>query len=144
MARKSALHPHVLDHVARLGNHLNWHGAMHSEYFLDPMTGQPSFIEANPRIGETVNATLSGNNLCEALLRVSLDEAPPPRKASAVGVPQSRRLHEPARHCERGHGRRALLAELLRAALGLGVYRGSEDELTRPRDDTGAACRPRR
>src|SRR5204862_62425 len=76
----------AMEHVARLGAHLGWQGALHSEYFHDRPNGTVSFMEANPRIGETVNATLSGVNLCEYLLRVSLDETLEPAAPPRTGV----------------------------------------------------------
>jgi biotin carboxylase len=80
-ARIGVSHPVVTEHLRRIGQHLNWHGAMHIEYFHDDRTG-PSYIEANPRIGETLNATLSGVNLCELLVRVSLGESIEPQAPS--------------------------------------------------------------
>ena len=41
------------------------------DYFFDSHTRRPEYIEANPRIGETVNGQLSGINLCELLVRLS-------------------------------------------------------------------------
>jgi hypothetical protein len=71
-ARVGVTHPVVLEHLRRLGGHLRWHGALMLDYFHDDATGRPSYIEANPRIGETMNATLSGVNLCALLVEVSL------------------------------------------------------------------------
>jgi hypothetical protein len=42
------------------------------DYLFDQDTGQPAYIEANPRMGETMNATLSGVNLADLVVRVSL------------------------------------------------------------------------
>lgn len=58
-------HPAVADHMRLLGRHLDWHGPLFLEYFYDLAQQRPAYIEANPRIGETVNAMLSGVNLCQ-------------------------------------------------------------------------------
>jgi hypothetical protein len=70
-ARESVSQPVVYEHLALIGRRLNWHGAMHIEYLCDPATDSPTYIEANPRIGETMNAVLGGANLCEILVEVS-------------------------------------------------------------------------
>jgi predicted ATP-grasp superfamily ATP-dependent carboligase len=131
-ARESVDHGVVAEHLKLLGAHLNWHGALHVEYFVDPTSGAPTYIEANPRIGETLNATLSGTNLCEELLHVSSGDAGSPQTASRSGVITHSVLTSLLAICQRGQGRRAVLAELSKACCKRGVYRGSTDELTRP------------
>jgi len=132
--RESTRHPFVLDDVARLGAAFGWHGAIHAEYFLDEQ-GRPTYIEANPRIGETLNATLSGVNLSEALVRVSLDEPVEPPESVREGVKTHAIMMALMAAAERGEGRRQIAAELWRAWRGRGVYAGSHDDLTRPRED---------
>ena len=53
---------------------------------LRSRNGRPEYIEANPRIGETVNALLSGVNLPQLLVEVSRGESPPPAPLGKVGV----------------------------------------------------------
>jgi hypothetical protein len=137
-ARTSAHHPIVLDYLAQLGGHLNWHGATFLDYFYNPRTGQPQFIEANPRIGETVNALLSGVNLCEHLVKVSCGETLPTiNRHSPPGVEV--RTHSGfmvlLSAALEGSRRRNLLQEIWRQARHRGLYEASEDELTRPRQD---------
>ncbi len=133
--RESVSHPFVFADVARLGAHLSWHGAMHMEYFYDHKSGIPTYIEANPRIGETLNATLSGTNLCELLARVSLGQSTSQPTTARAGVRTHSVLMGLMGKAERGGGRLSLLRELFRAWTGKGAYRDSEDELTRPRED---------
>jgi predicted ATP-grasp superfamily ATP-dependent carboligase len=134
-ARESVSHGEVREHAARLGAHLGWHGAMHMEYFCDAAAKGPIYIEANPRIGETFNATLSGANLCELLVRVSMDEKVLPLAPSSPGVRTHALMMSLMGLAERGAGRPAILAELWRAWTGRGVYQQSQDELTRPWED---------
>jgi predicted ATP-grasp superfamily ATP-dependent carboligase len=134
-ARLSVQQPLVAEHVSRLGAHLHWHGAMHLEYFCDPQTNQPSYIEANPRIGETMNSTLAGLNLCELLVKVSLGESLPRGQMSNPGVRTHSLLMSLMALAERGENRRAIWRELGEARHHRGIYEKSEDELTRPRED---------
>ena len=133
--RESCRQPEIQEHVALLGAHLKWHGAMHVEYFFDAENGRCSYIEANPRIGETFNATLSGINLCDKLLRVSRGVAAPPPTAAPIGLRTHSLLMSLMGRAERGAGRRELVKELYRAWSRTGTYRDSQDELTRPRED---------
>jgi predicted ATP-grasp superfamily ATP-dependent carboligase len=137
-ARESVTQPAVYEHLARLGRRLAWHGAFHVEYLCDPATGSPTYIEANPRIGETMNATLGGANLCEALVRVSLGE----RLAAPVFARPGVRTHSVLMAlmgaAEGGEGRRGVLAELRRWRRREGAYHDSEDELVRPGEDPRA------
>ena len=135
MARVSASHPVVVEQVRRLGRYLGWHGAIFLEYFYDATTREPRYIEANPRIGETVNAILSGLNLCEMLVSVSLGGKVIPAGPSKVGVRS---------HCGfllllaaglEGANRRDLAKELWRAWTRRDYYENSRNEITRPGED---------
>jgi hypothetical protein len=134
-AREGVANPVVLEHLATLGARLNWHGALMLDYLFDPATGQPAYIDANPRIGETLNATLSGLNLAELLVQVSLGRTVAPPPPSRPGVRTHSVVTGLLGAAQRGQGRRHLLAELWRAWTRQGVYAGSRDELTRPRED---------
>jgi hypothetical protein len=134
-ARVSAAHPLVLEQVAALGAHLSWHGALTLDYLWEPATGRASYIDANPRLGETINATLSGVNLAQLLLDVAVDR---PLAGVAVGR-AGVRTHSVAMtllaRAGAGASRPQLLAELGRACSGRGLYANSRDELTRPTED---------
>lgn len=135
MAHVSTHHQNVVDFVEQIGNHLDWHGAAFFDFFHDDLTGEVVFIEANPRIGQTVNALLSGVNLSKLLMQVSLDQEvsriPPGRTGT--------RTHEGflmvmTRALE-GASRRELLGEMFRCWRRTGLYENSSDELTRLADD---------
>jgi hypothetical protein len=135
-ARVGAKHPIVLDHLAVLGAHLRWHGALSLDYIWDQQTGRPSYIDANPRIGETLNATLSGTNLCELLVEVGKGAVSrPPSRSARLQVKTHSVAMTLLAEAQAGATRRRLLAELARAWKGSDVYAGSQDEVTRPRDD---------
>jgi hypothetical protein len=134
-ARVSADHPIVREQITELGRHLNWHGSMFIDYFYDHQSGRPEYIEANPRIGETVNALLSGVNLPELLVRVSMGQSPPPAPLGRVGVRSQSFVMILMHEAYERRGRGALLREISDFRAGRGIYANSDDELTRPRDD---------
>ncbi|MCS6851282.1 MAG: hypothetical protein NZ700_08960 [Gemmataceae bacterium] len=137
-ARVSVDHPEVREQVARLGRHLRWHGALMLDYLYDPHRG-PSYIDANPRLGETFNAFASGLNLCELLLRVSMGEPVEAAPPSKHGVRTHSLMMSLLGHVQAGGRQGRLLAEACQALIRWGLYADSQDELTRPWDDWPSA-----
>jgi len=134
-ARVSADHAIVRENVAKIGAHLNWHGAFFIDYFYDAATALPQYIEANPRVGEPVNAMLSGVNLPELLVEISLGQSPQPAAAGRAGVRTHNLLMVLMSAAHEGKNRAALVRELRDGIAGRGLYENSEEELIRPRDD---------
>jgi predicted ATP-grasp superfamily ATP-dependent carboligase len=134
-ARTSADHPTVREHLARLGRRLGWHGALFIDYFYDRASGRPEYIEANPRIGETVNALLSGVNLPQLLVEVSRGQSPPPAPLGKVGVRTHNFMMILMSMAFEGQRRAAIIREIRENEASHGIYEDSEDELTRPRED---------
>jgi len=135
MLRVSASHPNVVEDVRRLGEHLAWHGPMFLEYFYDRGSGGAQYIEANPRIGEPVNAMLCGVNLCELMVRISLGEQVEPVPPSRPGVRSHLGFIWLIAASVKGATRRQLLAEIWRMRMGTGDFANCENEITRPRED---------
>lgn len=133
-ARVGVSHPAVIEHLRRLGAHLRWHGALMLDYLHDEVSG-PAFIEANPRIGETMNATLSGVNLCAVLVDVSLGNTVQSLPPSRPGVRTHGLINLLLALGQSGVGKEQIRGELKRALTGQGLYEGSEEELTRPSED---------
>jgi len=134
-ARIGVAHPVVIEHLVLLGARLHWHGALTLDYLWDSRSKQPQYIEANPRIGETFNATLSGLNLCEVLLQVGLEKSISSPATSREGVRTHSWLMTLLAQAQGGCDRRHLLRELVTAALGKGLYKQSQDEITRWGED---------
>ena len=135
MARISAWHPQVVQDVARMGRYLNWHGALFLEYFFDDSTGRYQYLEANPRIGETFNATLCGMNLCEQLVRVSTNEKVELLERAPTDALSHQSFMILMAKAIDGGSRSQLVGELFRSWRRQDVYENSEDELTRPTSD---------
>ena len=135
VSRISVSHPAVVEDIRRLGAHLQWHGPLFVEYFYDESTGGVQYLEANPRIGETLNATICGVDLCGQVIRVSLDEPVEPLPAGRIGIRSHQGMTILLAAALQGATRRRLLAELARQMSGRGLYRNSQDELARFWDD---------
>jgi len=142
-ARVSANHPIVFEHVAAMGQALQWHGATFLDYYYDHDRQRPEYIEANPRIGETVNAALCGTNLAERLIDVSLDVDCPTMspqqcsaKAEAVAGRRTQSFYMIAiSDAYDGATRRQLWTAYRDWRKGRNVYTDSQDELSRIGED---------
>jgi len=117
----------VRPHVVRLGQHLQWHGALSFDYILEDRI--PRFIDANPRLVEPVNALLSGVNLAEALVKISCGEALEMLPDSRSGVQTHMLLMGLLTAAGRRKSRIDVLRELGRAMTGRGPYKQSREEL---------------
>jgi predicted ATP-grasp superfamily ATP-dependent carboligase len=136
--RVSADHPVVIDHVRRLGNHLEWHGPMVLEYFYDSTTGQPEYIEANPRIGESFNSMLSGVNVCDLVARISVGEKIESLSIGKAGARSHNGFILLIADAYNGANRRQLLKRLWGGWTRQGIYADYESDMTRPREDLGS------
>ncbi len=138
--RQSVAHPIVIEQMRQLGRHLQWHGALFVEYFYQhdrtqPLSGEPQYMEANPRIGEPVNALLAGINLPETLVRVSMGEPVGPVLASQVGIRTHSGFLALMEDALAGATRRQLFNRLQEIRRREGPFADSQDELTRRAED---------
>jgi predicted ATP-grasp superfamily ATP-dependent carboligase len=125
----SVVSTQVREIVMRIGQALNWHGALSFDYIRDDATGTPHFIDANPRLVEPMNAWLSGVDLPGALLRISLGETPPTQADGRAGVLTRLGLMGLLDAARQRNRRRDVLREIGLLAAGAGRYRGSREEL---------------
>ena len=133
MFRETARHDGVWDDLGRLGEKLRWHGALFLDYFHEAETGHIQYIEANPRIGETVSARLCGVNLCDLLVQISLGNHVDVAAPTRPGVCSHNGFQVLLAKAIQGASRRALIGEIWRLARGTGNYQGCENETTRAR-----------
>ncbi len=135
MQRISTANSEMIDHVRRVAEHLKWDGPFGMAAIYDPDKNQLYYLEAHPRIGETVNSFLGGVNACDLMVRMSLGE----QVESAPNTRADVRTHQTflilVTRALEGKGRLSILRELWSSLRGKGMYEGSEDELTRPRED---------
>jgi len=132
-AKVSVRRPVVRAHLAQIGAHLAWHGALSVDYIA--AEDGPRYIDCNPRLVEPMSALLAGLDLTEALLRVSLGETPEPLPDSREGVRTHLAMQALLGCGLDGGSRRDLLAECGRLMTYRGPYAGSREELTPTRID---------
>jgi len=135
MAEVGVSHAEAMEPLTRLGTHLQWHGAVCLEYFYDPAAGEVRFIECNPRLAQSANAWLSGVNLGQQLVDVSLARQVSPLPPGRIGVRSHQGFLVLMAAALEGRSRWRLLTEIGRIWAGRGLYEDSQDELTRPRED---------
>jgi predicted ATP-grasp superfamily ATP-dependent carboligase len=119
----------VRETVARIGQALQWHGALSFDYIRDHETKTPYFIDANPRLVEPMNAWFSGVDLPGALLQVSLGESPQAQADGRAGVLTRLGLMGLSDIALHRQHRREVLREIALLASSSGRYRGSREEL---------------
>jgi len=131
-ARVSVDHPAVRAHIAHLGRHLTWHGPLALDYLFDEASGQPSYIEANPRLVEPMNAALSGVNLAALVVRVALGEAEVGETSHVgrVAVRSHSLLAILLGVAGQGGSRRDVLRHIGQAILHRGIYADSREDVT--------------
>ncbi|HEX2476219.1 MAG TPA: hypothetical protein VHK01_15820, partial [Lacipirellulaceae bacterium] len=134
VAKVGVRHPVVAEHMRRLGERLQWHGALFCDYFYDEATETPQYIEANPRIGDSANAEFSGLNLSQRWVDVALGRDLPQLPVPQSGVRSHAGMLILMSEALEGAGRKRLLSELRQQFFRRGFYESSRDELTRPID----------
>ncbi len=135
VAKVGVRHPVVAEHMRRLGERLQWHGALFCDYFYDEANQTPQYIEANPRIGDSANAAFSGRNLSLRWVDVAFGRDLPPLPAARQGVRSHASMLILMSEALEGADRKRLLSELQQQFFRRGLYENSRDELTRPIDD---------
>jgi predicted ATP-grasp superfamily ATP-dependent carboligase len=125
----SVVRPEVREIVEKIGQALQWHGALSFDYILDKATGTPNFFDANPRLVEPMSAWLSGVDLPGALLSVSLGETPPTQPDGREGVLTRLGLMGLLDAARQRNRRRDVLREIGLLAFNSGRYRGAREEL---------------
>ena len=93
--KESVSNPIVRGHLARIGEHLHWHGALSVDYIVDQASGTPYYFDCNPRLVEPMSAVFAGLDLVDLLLRVSRGET------IAAGAGQQRAASAPILRCRR-------------------------------------------
>jgi predicted ATP-grasp superfamily ATP-dependent carboligase len=133
--RDSCFHAVVEKHMRRLGEHLRWHGPLFADYFFDEVQGAPAYIEANPRIGDTANATLSGVDICQRWVDVALGRETNPLPNARPGVRTHAAMLMLITRALENSSRSDLLHEIGLQRRGEGPYANSEEEMIRAADD---------
>ncbi len=135
MARTSLLRQSLVKDLQIIGEHLSWHGPLGFDYIYDPGSQKHYFLEACPRVGETVNQSISGDNWCEKMVQMALGKELETSLEFLPDVKTHQMFLNIVAKALKKEGRLELAREFWRYCRGKGMYQDSEDELTRPRDD---------
>lgn len=128
--KESVVRPHVREHLAKIGERLQWHGALSVDYLLREHDDEPLYIDCNPRLVEPMSALLAGIDLMDVLRRVSLGEDVAEQPPGRAGVRTHLAMQVLLGLGLRGGSRRDVLGECWRMLTGSGAYTGSREELT--------------
>jgi hypothetical protein len=127
-ARVRITRPLVIQHLVELGQTLNWHGSLMIDYLFNEPDGQVSYIDPNPRPGETMNAVFNGLNIADFIVRLSLGESLHIENEERAAI-ESHILITLLLGKAIQHGtRRAIMRELLAALFKLGRYKNSRED----------------
>jgi predicted ATP-grasp superfamily ATP-dependent carboligase len=126
----SVEHAVVRSHLARIGAHLGWHGALSVDYIVERETSTPRYIDCNPRLVEPMSAALAGLDLTGLLLRISLGETTETVPDSKAGVRTHIAIQALLGSALRDASRLRLVGEAWRLLVKRGPYAASCEELT--------------
>lgn len=133
--KQSVSRPQLRAHVARIGQHLAWHGALSVDTIMREDGAAPLLIDCNPRLVEPMSAYLAGLDLVGLLLRVSTGEVPAMAPESRAGVRTRLAMQALLGCASRGGTRRDIISQCWHLLSGGGPYAGSAEELTPVRLD---------
>jgi predicted ATP-grasp superfamily ATP-dependent carboligase len=126
--------------LARLGQALEWHGALSVDAIV--VAAQAFVIDVNPRLVEPGNAWAAGTDMVAALLAVAMGTNPVAAPPSRSGVRTHQLLMALLGAAQRTGRRRSVVAETVRCLARRGVYVNSAEELLPWRGDRRTAVLP--
>ena len=142
-SKLSVAHPEIPRDLARLGEELDWHGALSLDAILTP--GGPSYIDVNPRLVEPGNAWRAGVDLVDRADAGLAGRGRVALPAAATRRAKHQLLLAVLGAAQHGDGRRGVARELVLAAAHRGPYAGNAEELhSRARRPAGRGPRGRR
>ena len=133
--KQSVSRPVVRAHLEKVGQALDWHGALSIDYIMPDDGGAPLLIDCNPRLVEPFNAYRSGVDLVGLLLLISLGETPAALPEGREGVLTHLAMQVLLGCAARGDARSDIARECVRLFASSGPYAGSAEELTPVRSD---------
>ena len=115
-------------HLADIGRHLLWHGALSVDYIWSG--NRPWYIDCNPRLVEPMAAHHAGVDLIGALIDVTLGKIPQEANVPRVGVRTHLGMQALLGAASQTRSRFSVMSEAWRLATRSGPYTGSIEELT--------------
>ena len=137
--KESASRPRVRMEIARIGRRLAWHGALSVDYILHAPDEAPFYIDCNPRLVEPMSAFLSGVDLVDLLLAISLGASPAPVQDGRAGIRSHLGIQALMGQALASEARRDVIRETWNLLTRRGPYADSVEELTPLRRDWPSA-----
>ena len=137
--KESVRNDTVRTQVAKIGEHLRWHGALSFDYIVPADSGVPHYIDCNPRLVEPMSASLAGLDLADVLVRVSRGDVPSDVPESRAGVRTHIAIQALLGCALRDQSRLRLIQECWDLMTKHGPYADSREELTPVRSDWPSA-----
>ena len=132
--------PGLRGELARLGQALDWHGALSVDAIV--VDAKAYVIDVNPRLVEPGNAVAAGTDTVSALLAVAMGAPAAASPPSRAGVHTHQFLMALLGAAQRTGRRRCVLAEVVRRLRRRGVYASSTEELLPWRGDRRTVILP--
>jgi hypothetical protein len=126
--------------LARLGEALDWHGALSVDAIV--VAGRAHVIDVNPRLVEPGNALAAGTDMVATLLAVAMGTPPVTALPSRTGVHTHQFLMALLGTAQRTGRRRSVACEIFRRLRRRGVYTDSTEELLPWRGDRRTVILP--
>jgi len=133
--KQSVRRPVVRAHLEKVGQALDWHGALSIDTIMPDDGGAPLMIDCNPRLVEPFNAYRSGVDLVGLLLLISRGATPAALPEGREGVLTHLAIQALLGCAARGGTRRDIARECVRLFARRGPYADSTEELTPVRSD---------
>jgi predicted ATP-grasp superfamily ATP-dependent carboligase len=128
--KQSVKRPVIRAHLEKIGQALDWHGALSIDYIMPDDGSAALLIDCNPRLVEPMNAYRAGVDLVGLLLLISLGAAPAALPEGRAGVLTHLAVQALLGCGARGGTRRDIAGECWRLFAKRGPYAGSTEELT--------------
>ena len=139
-AKSSIDAPGLRTDLVRLGQALDWHGALSVDAIV--VDARAYVIDVNPRLVEPGNAQAAGTDTVSSLLAVAMGTRPVTTPPSRTGVHTHQFLMALLGTAQRTGRRRSVLAEIVRCLRGGGVYADSTEELLPRKGDRRTVILP--
>jgi len=120
--------PQIIEHIRRLGTHIDWHGGLTLDFIEHD--GSPFYLECNARMVEPGNAALAGVNFPELLMGLAAGEAPEKLLVGKPGVKTHSTMGLLLGTAEKTKSRKAVMRLFLQSLRSKGVFEGSTEVLT--------------
>ncbi len=126
--RQSQNDDDIRSYAEKLGKALNWTGPMMLDFIREKSSGTSFILEGNPRIGETINASLAGPNMPEMMIKTALGDVPRKALTSKNGVESHQMTTEVTGAIRRGASLGEKYTIAINATFRRGTYAHSVDE----------------